>query len=88
MIAKKPSARYPNYESLIRDLEDVEKRGTFTVQRIIPGEEGETTETIPVTVGLRDGQFSEILSGLEPGDALLIGNDIPRIQFGPPDDEA
>jgi hypothetical protein len=32
MIAKRPSARYPNYESLIHDLEEVQRRGTFTVR--------------------------------------------------------
>ena len=64
------------------------ERGTFTVKRIIAGAEGETTEPVTVEVGLRDGQFSEILSGLEAGDELLIGNDIPRIEFGPPDEDA
>ena len=60
------------------------QQGTYTVQRIISGADGETTETVAVTVGLRDGQYSEILSGLAAGDELLIGNDIPRLEFGPP----
>ncbi|HRQ38819.1 MAG TPA: efflux RND transporter periplasmic adaptor subunit [Chloroflexota bacterium] len=52
--------------------------GTYSVNRV----NGETTEQIPVTIGLRDGQYTQITSGLSAGDQVVIGNDVPRFNFG------
>lgn len=62
-------------------------RGTFSVVRVVSGADGqETFETVPVTIGLRDGRYTEITSGLEAGDVVIIGNEIPLEDFsGPPD---
>lgn len=47
--------------------------GIYTVNLIV----GENIEEIPVTIGLRDRQFTEILNGLSSGDELQIDNEIP-----------
>lgn len=57
--------------------------GTYSVNRI----NGDTTEVVTVTIGLRDGQNTQITSGLEAGDEVLIGNDLPTFEFGPGSDE-
>jgi HlyD family secretion protein len=57
--------------------------GTFTVNLKID----DTVEEVPVTLGLRDSQNTEILSGLKEGDVLVVGNVAPRAQFGPPGEE-
>lgn len=63
------------------------QRGTFSVVRVVPGSDGQDTfETVPVTIGLRDGRYTEITSGLEAGDVVIIGNDIPLQEFGGPPD--
>ena len=54
--------------------------GTFSVNIMI----GDTIEEVPVTIGLRDNQNTEITSGIQEGDVLVIGNIAPRAQFGPP----
>lgn len=53
--------------------------GTYTVNRV----NGETTEPVQVTIGLRDGQYTQITSGLAEGDEVVIGNSVPTITFGP-----
>ncbi|UCG24088.1 MAG: efflux RND transporter periplasmic adaptor subunit [Chloroflexota bacterium] len=47
--------------------------GTYSVNLIV----GETVEETPVIIGQRDGQHTQIVDGLNPGDELLIGNEIP-----------
>jgi HlyD family secretion protein len=56
--------------------------GTYSVNLIA----GENVEEVPVAIGLRDSQYTEITSGLSEGDQLLIGGDLPVIDFqqGPP----
>lgn len=54
--------------------------GTFSVNLKV----GDTVEKVPVTLGLRDNRNTEISSGLQEGDVLVIGNVAPRAQFGPP----
>lgn len=50
-------------------------------------QQGETFVSQTVTVGLRDGRYTQITSGLNEGDVVLIGDvNAPRIQFGPPQD--
>ncbi len=63
------------------------QRGTYSVVRVVPGADGQDTfETVPVTIGMRDGRFTEITSGLQAGDEVIIGNELPIQEFnGPPD---
>lgn len=53
--------------------------GTYSVNRV----NGDTTEVVEVTVGLRDGQNTQITGGLTEGDEVLIGNELPTFEFGP-----
>jgi multidrug efflux pump subunit AcrA (membrane-fusion protein) len=50
-------------------------------------QEDGTTEKVEVTIGLRDDQFTQITDGLSEGDEVMIGNDIPTLTFGPPQEE-
>ena len=51
----------------------------YSVTRVL----GETTETVIVGIGLQDENYTQITSGLNAGDQLLIGNVLPVFQFGP-----
>ncbi len=51
--------------------------GTYSVNLVV----GEGTETTPVTIGLRDSSYTQILSGLNEGDELLITNSTPVGNF-------
>lgn len=54
--------------------------GIYTVNLLV----GEEVETTPVTIGLRDNRYTEIKSGLQAGDQLLISNSAPVGNlFGP-----
>jgi HlyD family secretion protein len=58
--------------------------GTYSVNRVGADAAGnQTTEEVEVIVGLRDGDHSQITSGLQAGDQVLVGNAIPVQQFGP-----
>ena len=58
--------------------------GTFTVNLMVGEQE---VEEIPVSIGLRDNSNTEIISGLQAGDELLITNGAPLADiFGPPDE--
>lgn len=57
--------------------------GTYSVTVI----NGDTQEEVPVTIGLRDNEFTEILDGLTAGDVVLVSSNIPTINFGPPDQD-
>jgi HlyD family secretion protein len=56
--------------------------GRFSVNLLVNGEVQET----PITIGMRDGQNTEILEGLNAGDELVVGNAAPRVDIfsGPP----
>ncbi len=55
--------------------------GKYYVHRV----EGETVSKIEVTVGMRDRNYTEITSGLEKGDRLVIGYEEQiELIFGPP----
>ncbi|MBE2221313.1 MAG: efflux RND transporter periplasmic adaptor subunit [Anaerolineae bacterium] len=56
--------------------------GTFSVNLKI----GDTIEEVPVILGLRDNQNTEIQDGIKAGDVLVVGNIAPRAQFGPPEE--
>ncbi|MBP6472959.1 MAG: efflux RND transporter periplasmic adaptor subunit [Chloroflexi bacterium] len=45
-----------------------------------------TTQEVPITIGLRDGRNTEVTSGLNAGDQLVVGNAAPRLDLlsGPP----
>ena len=46
--------------------------GESFVNLVEGGPDGETVIEVPVTIGVRSGQFSEILDGLQEGDAVRI----------------
>jgi HlyD family secretion protein len=59
--------------------------GTYSVNKVTRDAEGQiSTTAVPVTIGLRDGRYTQITSGLQAGDEVLIGNRPPRQSFGPP----
>jgi HlyD family secretion protein len=59
--------------------------GQYNVNRVQWDAAGNiTTETVPVTIGLRDDQFTEIVAGLNEGDEVVIGSIAPVQQFGGP----
>jgi HlyD family secretion protein len=65
--------------------------GTFTVN-LVTGENERpgnlpsvpTTEKVEVVIGLKDGQYTQVLSGLSAGDEVIIGEIVaPVLRFGP-----
>ena len=53
--------------------------GTYSVNVMV----GEEVREVPVTIGLRDARFTQITSGLNAGDELLVGGDSsPVFEFG------
>lgn len=49
--------------------------GTYRVNLVGTDTEGnQTVEEIEVTIGLRDGEFTEIIDGLNAGDELMLGD--------------
>ena len=62
--------------------------GRFYVNKVTTDADGrQTTEQVEVTIGLRDGQNTEIKSGLAEGEQVLIGNSLPissPFEGGPP----
>lgn len=46
--------------------------GTYSVQRVLA--DGTTTEEIIISIGLRDANYTEVTSGLEAGDRVLIAS--------------
>ncbi len=59
--------------------------GTYSVNLVtIDADGAQTIKEAPVTIGLRDSQFTQITSGLQEGDQVLVGNVTPLDQpFGP-----
>jgi HlyD family secretion protein len=56
--------------------------GTYSVNRAVHNADGSTTtETVAVTIGLRDNQFTQIVSGLSEGDEVAIGRMAPVEEF-------
>ncbi len=60
--------------------------GTYSVNLITGELDGRPTmEETAVTIGLKDGDFTQIISGLSEGDEVLIGElAAPTLQFGGP----
>jgi HlyD family secretion protein len=47
--------------------------GRYSVERLSRGSSGsQATETVTITIGLRDAAYTEVLSGLREGDVVLI----------------
>lgn len=67
--------------AIIADREN----GTYSVNLVSRDGDNQIsfTET-PVTIGLRDGSFTQIISGLNAGDEILVGNLPPLMRFGRP----
>lgn len=59
--------------------------GAYFVNRVTGEQDGlPTTEEVEVTIGLKDGKFTQIVDGLSEGDELVIGElVVPTFQFGP-----
>lgn len=55
------------------------EKGTYSVNLVV----GETVQKAPVTIGARDDKNTQITGGLNAGDEILIGNDLPTLSFGP-----
>jgi HlyD family secretion protein len=56
--------------------------GTYNVNRAVHNADGSTTtETVAVTIGLRDNQFTQIVSGLNEDDEVAIGRMAPVEEF-------
>ncbi|MCP4424457.1 MAG: efflux RND transporter periplasmic adaptor subunit [Chloroflexi bacterium] len=55
------------------------EKGTYSVQLVV----GDTVQDAAVTIGARDDQNTQITGGLNPGDKLLIGDNLPTQSFGP-----
>lgn len=57
---------------------------TYSVNLITTGADGqETIEVTSITIGLRDGRYTQITGGLAEGDVVWIGNALPVETFGP-----
>jgi len=58
--------------------------GTYAVNRVTVDATGnQIIEEVKVTIGFRDGKNTQITSGLEAGDPVMVGNVIPELRFGP-----
>ncbi len=56
--------------------------GTYSVNLVQRDAEGSiTTETVAVTIGLRDGRFTQVVNGLNEGDEVAIGTLAPVLEF-------
>ena len=61
--------------------------GTYTVNLVTVDDQGnQQFEEVEVSIGLNDGAFTQITSGLAEGDQLLVGDTLPvfRPGEGPP----
>ena len=59
------------------------EQGTFFVNVVTQDENGQRLyEEVPITVGLRDAQVTQILDGIDAGTELLVGTP-PTFNFGP-----
>lgn len=62
-------------------------KGTYSVNLVTTDAEGKpSTEIVEVTIGLRDNNNTQIISGLNEGDELRVGTNSARFDFGPDED--
>lgn len=60
------------------------KAGTYSVNKVTRNaDQTFTTTETSVTIGLRDGQYTQITSGVQAGDEVMVGSDLPVFRFGP-----
>jgi HlyD family secretion protein len=60
------------------------ENGTYNVILVQTNEQGQTVnETVTVTIGLRDGRYTEVTSGIQEGDELLIPDPTATNPFTP-----
>jgi multidrug efflux pump subunit AcrA (membrane-fusion protein) len=61
------------------------QKGTYSVNLVGTAEDGSrTTTVVEITIGLKDDEFTQIVSGLDEGDVVLLGSFSAPIQtFGP-----
>ncbi len=63
------------------------EKGTYSVNLVTTDSSGRQTMTeTAVSIGLRDGRYTQIIDGLAEGDQLLVGNALPTQSFGPGSD--
>ena len=55
------------------------EKGTYSVHLVV----GEEIQDVDVTIGARDDQNTQITSGLNAGDEILVGDYTPLQSFGP-----
>ena len=62
-------------------------KGTYSVNLVTTAANGKPSiESVPITIGLRDNNNTQILSGLNEGDELRVGTNSARFNFGPGED--
>ena len=76
-----------NYENVLlvpNEAINVDRsRGIYSVNRVTTDAEGnKSIEEIEVTIGLRDGDNTQVKDGLQEGDVLMVGSVSPVFQFG------
>jgi HlyD family secretion protein len=79
--------RTNNYENVLLVANEAinadRSNGTYSVNRVTTAADGsQTIDVVEVTIGLRDGEYTQITDGLQEGDVLLVGNVAPVFQFG------
>jgi HlyD family secretion protein len=57
--------------------------GTYSVTLVVSDGGDESIQEVEVRIGLRDARFTQILSGLQEGDQVLVGKNLPVQRFGP-----
>ncbi len=58
-------------------------KGTYSVNLVSGETDGiVTTEEVEISIGLRDAGVTQVLSGLEEGDEVMIGSGLPTFDFG------
>jgi HlyD family secretion protein len=59
--------------------------GEYSVLLLTTDADGTQTSTeVPITIGLRDGENTQVTDGLQAGDELLIESSVPSLDFTPP----
>jgi HlyD family secretion protein len=61
--------------------------GTYSVNLVIADGGDESFQEVEVGIGLRDARFTQILNGLQEGDRVLVGDNLPVQRFGPGNDD-
>ncbi|MCA9960986.1 MAG: HlyD family efflux transporter periplasmic adaptor subunit, partial [Anaerolineales bacterium] len=58
--------------------------GTYSVHKVTRnGDQPISISETTITIGLRDGQYTQITSGLQAGDEVMVGDVLPVFTFGP-----